>query len=166
MSLISDVKPVFLKLAYRQARQSNDRSTQNGAVLVDDRHSMLVAAGHNDIPEMCCDTPERRQRPEKYAWTEHAERAAIFAAARRGVKTDGLTMYVAWAACADCGRAIVLAGIKKVVRHKIPQHAERPDWAASIAAADQMFREAGVEVVEYVGELGETFRFNGVDIAV
>jgi len=54
--------------------------------------------------------------------------------------------------------------VKKVVRHSIPQHAERPDWAASIAAADQMFREAGVEVAEYREPLGVRFRFNGVVI--
>lgn len=151
----------YLRLAYAEAQKSGDLSTQNGAVLVDTWTGAVVAVGHNDIPEMCCDRPERRQRPEKYAWTEHAERASILDAARRGVKTEGLVMYCPWLACADCGRAIVLAGIRRVVRHKIPLHTTRPDWQASIAVADQMFREAGVEVVEYEKPLGVQFRFNG-----
>jgi len=115
---------------------------------------------------MCCDKSERRQRPAKYQWTEHAERSAIYDAARRGISTDGTTIYVPWLACADCGRAIVLSGIKRAVRHHIPQHDLRPDWAASIAIADQMFSETGIEVVEYTGFLNETFRFNGEEITV
>lgn len=156
----------YMKLAYEEAAKSGDLSTQNGAVLVDPAFGGVVAVGHNDIPAPCCDRPERRQRPEKYAWTEHAERAAIFAAAKKGYATDGLTLYCPWLACADCGRAIICAGIKKVVRHRIPQHDTRPDWAASIAAADQMFAEAGVEVVEIAGTLGVSFRFNGEQVGV
>lgn len=155
----------YLKAAYEEARKSGDLSTQNGAVLVDSTGA-IVASGRNDIPAMCCDKPDRRQRPAKYQWTEHAERAAIFDAARNGVATEGLTLYCPWLACADCGRAIVCAGITRVVRHRIPQHAERPDWAASIAVADQMFTEAGVEVVEVEGPLGESFRFDGKEITV
>jgi dCMP deaminase len=155
----------LLKAAYAEARKSGDLSTQNGAVLVN-AVGEIVARGHNDIPAMCCDKPDRRQRPLKYQWTEHAERGAIYDAAKRGVATDGLTLVCPWLACADCGRAIVCAGVVRVVRHKIPQHAERPDWASSIAVADEMFREAGVEIVEVEGPLGETFRFDGKEVTV
>lgn len=155
----------YLKMAYAEARKSGDLSTQNGAVIVDGSGG-VVAWGHNDIPHPVCVTPERRQRPLKYQFTDHAEAGAIHYAARHGVPCEGATLYCPWLACDRCGVAIVAAGIKRVVRHKIPQHASRPDWAASIAAADEMFREAGVEVVEYVGELGETFRFNGEEIRV
>lgn len=153
----------FLKLAYSAASRSGDLSTQNGAVLVDPRTGLVVARGWNDIFP-ASDRPDRRARPLKYDWTEHAERTAIFAAARYGVRTAGLTLYCPWLACAGCGRAIILAGIARVVRHRISQHATRPDWAASIATADEMFREAGVEVVEYDGPLGVRFRFNGEEI--
>jgi dCMP deaminase len=154
----------YLRAAYKAAEQSGDLSTQNGAILVDPRTGDIVSAGCNDIHAPVKDAPERRQRPLKYAFTEHAERSAILRCARFGVSTDGLVMYAPWLACADCGRAIVYAGIRKVVRHRIPEHASRPDWAASIAAADEMFREAGVEVVEHVGDLGVKFRFDGRDI--
>lgn len=154
----------YLRLAYKAAEASGDLSTQNGAILVDPRTGDVVSGGCNDIHAPVADSPERRQRPLKYAFTEHAERTAILRCARFGVPTDGLVMYAPWLACADCGRAIVYAGIRKVVRHRIPQHAERPDWAASIAAADEMFREAVVEVVEHAEPLGVSFRFNGETI--
>lgn len=156
----------YLRLAYEQAVLSGDLSVQNGAVLVDPGSGEVVATGFNDIHLPLLDKPERRQRPKKYEWTEHAERAVIFDAARRGVRTQGLWMYCPWFACADCGRAIVYAGIARVVGHHIPQHDERPDWAASIAAADEMFREAGLEVERFRGHLGVRFRFAGEEIEV
>src|SRR5262249_1806496 len=119
-----------------------------------------------DIHAPVLDLPERRERPAKYEWTEHAERSAILYAAKHGIRTLGLWMFCPWLACANCGRAIVYAGITRVIRHRIPQHNERPDWAASLAGADQMFREAGVEVVDHVGELGVKFRFCGKEITV
>lgn len=156
----------LLRRAYEVAGNSGDTSTQNGAIIVDPLTSRVIACGWNDIFPRCCDRPERRARPLKYAWTEHAERAAIFDAARNGIRTQGAWLYCPWLACADCGRAIVLAGIARVVRHRIPQHATRPDWEESIRVADEMFREAGVEVVDHVGELGVRFRFNGEEIEV
>ena len=37
---------------------------------------------------------DRWERPEKYSWVEHAERNAIYAAAREGVRLAGATMYI------------------------------------------------------------------------
>lgn len=154
----------YLKFAYNAATQSGDLSTQNGAVLV--AESGRVAVGWNDIYPKCCDTPERRQRPLKYQWTEHAERSAIYNAARLGIATQGSTLYCPWLACADCGRAIVISGIDRVVRHKIPQHSERPDWLSTIAMADEMMRATGVVIDEYEGFLSVKFRFDGREIEV
>jgi dCMP deaminase len=152
----------YLRRAYEAASLSKDLSTQNGAILVNPNiGGYIVAEGWNDIVPEGCDNLERRQRPLKYQWTEHAERAAIYIAARWGYPTENLWLYAPWLACADCGRAIVLAGITKCIRHKIPEHAERPDWAQTIAIADEMFKEAGVEVVEVTGRLGVRFRFDG-----
>lgn len=156
----------YVRLAYGWASRSGDLSTQNGAILVRPGTGEIVAAGWNDIHGPMEDRQERRVRPAKYEWTEHAERTAILDAARRGVATEGLTMYCPWFACADCGRAIILAGIKRVVGHKIPQHDTRPDWAASIATAAQMFKEAGVETAYLTEKLGVTFRFCGEIIEV
>lgn len=154
---MSDIE--YLKRAYEIARLSGDLSTQNGAILVN-RHGDIIGQGRNDIPEMCCDKPERRQAPLKYPWVHHAEAWAVTDAARNGHPTEGATMYATWAACAECAKVIVMSGVKKLVRHDPPEHAH-PKWADSIAIGDQMFQEAGVEVVNVKEHLGESVRFNG-----
>ena len=50
------------------------------------------------------DLPDRFQRPTKYMFFEHAERNAIFTAARHGIRTDGAIIYVQALPCVDCAR--------------------------------------------------------------
>jgi dCMP deaminase len=50
---------------------------------------------------------------------EHAERDAIYKAAFVGMQTEGATLYVPWFACADCARAIIAAGITRVVGNSL-----------------------------------------------
>lgn len=52
------------------------------------------------------DDTQRFQRPVKYMYFEHAERNAIFTAARHGIRTDGATLYVQALPCVDCARYI------------------------------------------------------------
>lgn len=135
----------WLSYAYSVARDySNDPSTQNGAVLVDANGLGLIEAA-NHFPDGVKDRPERWERPEKYAYVEHAERHVIYKAARFGIKTEGLTMYVPWYACADCARAIIIAGIGEVVGHKAIFDRTTARWEASIAQALGMLDEAGVK---------------------
>jgi dCMP deaminase len=153
-----------LEVAYRWASASEDLSTQNGAVILG-RGGRAIAFGRNDIP--CASRkPERLERPVKYQWTEHAERAAIYWAACNGICLEGTTMVACWAACTDCARAIRLAGISRLIRHSIPQHADRDDWNQSIAVADEILAEGGVEIVTVTGLIGARIRFNGIVIEV
>jgi dCMP deaminase len=93
---------------------------------------------------------------------EHAERAAIYQAARYGMKTHDATMYCPWFACSDCARAIVAAGIKRVVGLKIGDPGK---WATSIGWGDQILTEAGVEVCRIeIPKVGVTVRHNGKDV--
>jgi len=50
------------------------------------------------------DLPDRFERPIKYMFFEHAERNAIFTAARHGIRTEGATLYVQALPCVDCAR--------------------------------------------------------------
>src|SRR4051812_44655189 len=73
----------LLGVAYEYAiHNSTDPSTQNGAVLVHNmgkgRERVVVANGANHFPAGVKESPERWERPAKYAWVEHAERNAIF----------------------------------------------------------------------------------------
>lgn len=156
----------LLRECYLNAELSGDLSTKNGSLLFDPSAMKVVAFGRNEIPAPSASVPSRYHRPDKYQWTEHAERAAIYAAARAGVQTQGLTMVCCWAACTDCARAIVLSGIDRLVRHSIPQHSSREDWNKSIAVADQILTESGVEVVNVTAKLGVSMFFDGQWIEV
>lgn len=136
----------LLSTAYLLALESEDPSTQNAALLVDSR-GFIVAGGVNEFPRSVEGTWER---PLKYQVVEHAERNAIFDAARHGVRTDGVTMVCPWAACADCARAIIQAGVKRLVRHQ----ADASSWDDSIQIGDNMMKQAGVEIVTVEGPIG------------
>jgi dCMP deaminase len=155
----------WLRYAYSVAADlSTDPSTQNAAVLVDFKYNggFSVASAANCFPRDVHETNERWQRPLKYSYVEHAERNAIYQAARGGVATDGLTMYVPWFACADCARAIIQAGIAEVVGHKAIFDRTMERWKDSIAVAHGMLTEAGVRYRMVEGELGaRAVRFDG-----
>lgn len=158
----------YLKQAYLEAKSnSTDPSTQNGAILVDGMSGEIISYGSNHFPFGVKESPERWERPAKYAWVEHAERNSIFAAARQGTSTKGLIMYCPWFACTDCARAIIQAGIRKVIGHDTSVHLSgSQSWKDSIAIAYQMFDEAGVRYKHIPGEMGLTIRFNGKETEV
>ena len=164
MSLPLKMTPAdWLRLACKEAAGSHDPSTQNGAIIVP-ATAAYVAIGVNKIPSSLQATPGRLQRPEKYKYVEHAERAAIYRAARVGTPTSGATLYCPWYACTDCARAIILAGIAEVVGHVKPRSATPERWTAEIVQAEAMLREAGVGMRWLAADLGVTIRFNGEEM--
>lgn len=156
----------LLRRCYRHAEfYSDDLSNRNAALLIDERNTPL-AIECNRIPDRVEKSDERiSQRPKKYAFIEHAERGVIYKAARQGIATQGLTMVCPWFACADCARAIVCAGITKVVGHE--QRMEMTSlgrdqvvdtvsnrWSVTVSDGDKILQEAGVELFYYDGLLG------------
>lgn len=139
-----------LATVYQAAAESPDPSTQNGAVLVHPiAGQVFVTLACNTFPPGVMATDDRLERPAKYAYIEHAERRAIYSAARFGFGTSGLTMVAAWAACADCARAIVQAGIIRLVRHwPPPQDQASARWRASTEMGDIILGECGVEIID------------------
>jgi dCMP deaminase len=159
----------WLRTAYENARDfSDDPSTHNGAVLVPDGNiSNLPCFGANHFPQGVEVTPERlADRDTKLLFMEHAERDAIFTAAIRGISTLNATLYVPWFSCAPCARAIVSAGIARVVGHKQMMDKTPERWVASIKAGDVILDEACVQRIYYDGPIfnaTENFQvlFNG-----
>ena len=90
-------------------------------------------------------TPERLERPAKYTYIEHAERNACFSAAKRGFCMDGCTMVMSCnpVPCAECARAIVQSGVKRVVGPDMSQTASSK-WDTSCSVGEQLLTEAGV----------------------
>lgn len=141
---------------YRFAQHSPDPSTQNAAMLFNP-DGAIISYDCNRFPSGVEYTPERWERPLKYEIIEHAERNAIYHAASVGARTRNSTMVAPWAACADCARAIIQSGVKRLVRHK--QSTERGQgraWDGTISTADVMLREAGIEIIDLDWMFGNT----------
>lgn len=160
-------KKRLLREAYNVASRSRDYSVQNGAIIWrnsgfhgTDGH--IVCAESNNFPEGVLELPSRLKRPDKYAYVEHAERAAIYKAAKVGVVLTGCVMVCPWFACADCARAIILSGIRHVVGHKQMMDKTPNRWKNSIAIAHTMLTEAGVTYEFFDGVLntGLKLRFD------
>lgn len=150
----------WLRLAFNTAADhSDDFDTQNGAVLVPLVGFGVAAA--NCLPGNVAASPARLKRPAKYRWIEHAERGAIYAAAKSGTKTDKATLYTCWFACPDCARAIIEAGIREVVGHVKPRSLTPDRWLADVSDGERMLMEAGVSVRWLNATMGVTIRFNG-----
>lgn len=122
----------MVTIAMAVAQKSKDPSTKVGAVIVGE-HRNIISTGFNGFPrgvrehvKSCGPHPgldeERWSRPAKYLRVEHAERNAVFNAARHGIRLEGSRMYLNWepCPCTDCARAIIQSGIIEVVGPDIP----------------------------------------------
>lgn len=140
----------FLPVAQAVADLSRDPSTKVGAIILDADCNM-VSVGFNGFPRGVIDSPERyADRAQKYPRIAHAEMNAIAQAARVGARTLGTTLLVtALYPCSICARMVIQAGISRVYAPR--QNRENVDqkWIDEAALSAEMFREAGVEVIEY-----------------
>lgn len=134
----------FMDLATYIAQWSKYPGRKVGAVIVDDRHT-VVSIGYNGLVRGSNDEDNSKyKKAVKYLWSEHAERNAIYNAARQLI---GTTIYSTLFPCADCARAIIQCGIRKIV-------SPEPNWddegfAASFKISYNMMLECGIEVYFY-----------------
>ena len=139
----------FFEMANLASTKSKDPSTQVGAVIVGEDNEIL-STGFNGFPRgVREDIPARWERPMKYNFVEHAERNAIYNAARIGVALKGSTMYVNFSEvcpCTDCTRGIIQSGIKKVVLGGQPFPGKGEHWEENVKIARIMLDEVGVEI--------------------
>jgi len=158
--------------------KSKDQSTKVFCIITDQEHGIL-STGYNDFPRGVVDKfigetdlildngtripqqslvrqkkeiEDRRQRPAKYRWTEHAERNAIYNAARNGIRLKGGILYCVskpkeFPPCCDCARGIIQSGIIEVVFNydEIPEQ-----WKESCEVTFTMFNEAGIKYRKFV----------------
>lgn len=137
--------------ANRAREQSPDTSSKIGAAITD-LYGHTAITGFNTFPKGVVVTPERLERPLKYKYTEHAERNAIYAAARLGCSLEGCTLFLIGMGpptvpCVECARAIIQSGIVRVVGFgykPVPEH-----WIDDLNMAKDILAEGGVEFVEW-----------------
>ena len=140
----------FLGLAEQVKLKSKDQSTQIGAVIVGEDNEVL-STGYNSFPRGLDDSIlERQERPEKYFWFEHAERNAIYNAARIGVSLKNSTIYLtSGLPCMDCARGIVNSGVKIVWCKEVCTTKNKEKWEESQMKSLQLLNECGIQVFYY-----------------
>lgn len=159
MSDINRMHKTVLGQCYRAATKSPDTSTQIGAVVVSAKNLIISSTmSYNGFVEGWNPTEEDFERPRKYLVTEHAERRAIYKAAKYGVALENGTLYSTWAACTDCARAIVESGLARLVRHHPPHDDAVDRWLESVALGDEIMKNGGVEIVDIHGPIKEGFK--------
>jgi dCMP deaminase len=142
---VSDVA-ALLERAIAAAAASPNKIRKVGAVLV---AAGTEITGCNTFPPGIEALPERAIGDNRFIWLEHAERTAIFEAARRGIATDGSLLVSTYFPCADCARAIVLSGVKTVTTPQ-PEF-DDPVWGESFRTSAAILTEGAVELV-YLAE--------------
>jgi dCMP deaminase len=142
----------FCGLAMVVKEKSKDPSTKVGAIIVSAENE-IISTGFNGFPRGINESSEARwERPVKYAFVEHAERNAIYNAARIGVSTKGARIYLAGLGpptlpCTECARAVIQAGITEVIGCAHKEVGEQ--WLENFAFSQKLLAEAGVSFKEY-----------------
>ncbi|MBN9585719.1 MAG: dCMP deaminase [Afipia sp. 62-7] len=136
----------FFELSHLVASWSEDRGRKVGAVIVGPAND-IRAIGFNGLPRRVdaeLEVRHARENGEKYYWFEHAERNAIYNAARSGIGTEGCRMYTNLFPCADCTRGIIQSGIVELNTFAAPEADEV--FKRSFEVARVMLSEAGVNL--------------------
>lgn len=146
----------FFNLNGEIAKKSKDPSTKVGAIIVGPNNE-IRAIGFNGLPRKIKDNPvevpERYERPDKYLWTEHAERNAIYNAARTGTAIEGCRIYLEYYPCSNCCRGLIQSGINEIVidgRGFIKREEYwNQRWRDDIIISKKMIAEVGMKIKFY-----------------
>ena len=131
----------FMKIAAAVSERSTCDRALVGCVLVLDKR--ILTTGFNGSPagQEHCDEAGHLMVDEHCVRTIHAETNAIIQAALHGVSTRGSTCYVTHLPCINCTKALINAGITRIVY----EDAYRMDENAMA-----FLKAADIEVVQHV----------------
>jgi dCMP deaminase len=164
---------LFLGMGYLIGTRSPDPSTKVGAVIAS-QDNVILSTGYNgwcrNLEEIPLDS-DKLKKPEKYFHFEHAERNAIYNAARTGISLVNSILYVPWLSCIECARAIVQVGISQVVVHKEGQENYEKAYNYKHAYTEEhkrvkeLFLQTQTDLIFWSGEVTKPFcYFNGKQI--
>jgi dCMP deaminase len=105
----------FMKIAHAVSERSTCDRAEVGCVLVLDKR--ILTTGFNGSPagQDHCDEVGHLMVDGHCVRTIHAETNAIIQAALHGVSTRGATCYVTHLPCINCTKALINAGITRIV---------------------------------------------------
>ncbi len=112
----------FMSIANIVRTRSTCVRRQVGAVLVNDKHQ-IISTGYNGVPRNirhctianCPKLHEKSGEKNDLCPAVHAELNAIIQAATASFSPEGATLYTTTRPCSSCTKAIINAGIKRVV---------------------------------------------------
>jgi dCMP deaminase len=129
----------FMKIAYAVSERSTCDRAFVGCVLVLDKR--ILTTGFNGSPagQGHCDEIGHLMVDGHCVRTIHAETNAIIQAALHGVSTRGSSCYVTHFPCINCTKALINAGITRLVYNVT----YRPDFNAM-----EFLRQANIDIFE------------------
>lgn len=139
----------LLKECYDYAKISNHPSTHNAALLV--KNKKIILKGANILPSEVKQKKKRFQGLNKHIYPNHAERDVIYKAAKKGIKTNNLTMVMPWLPCLACANAVISVGIKTLIVHKEMIERTREKWVEELKKAVKIMQEAKIKIIAYDG---------------
>ena len=136
----------FMGLAILSSKRSKDPNTQVGACIVNDE-KRIVSVGYNGAPNGINDDNDMKWdrdgdfKDTKYAYVCHSELNSIL-----NSKADlkGCTLYVTLFPCNECAKAIIQAGIKKII-----YLSDKYNGTDGNVVAKYMFDKVNIKYEEY-----------------
>lgn len=128
----------FLKLAMLASERATCPRMHVGCVLVKDK--FVLATGYNgSLPgQPHCDEVGCLIVDNHCVRTNHAEINALVQATTHGVNVKGTTAYITNMSCTNCAKALIAAGIKRVVVFS--------DYHDTLAT--KFYKDADVEIIK------------------
>jgi len=113
----------WIGMTFYLSIMSHDRETKNGAVIVNNVTHRSIGEGYLGFPMGCKDREFPSVRPEKYKYTQHAEKNAVLSVRER---CSDATLYCTLEPCEGCvgallnqamlhGDKVGESGIKRIV---------------------------------------------------
>jgi len=133
----------FLEMAGVTSKRSPDMHTHHGCVIVD-KDNRIVSTGYNGSVKGLTQGIVETARPQKYAWTLHAEENAVLFAR---TSLEGCTAYVTGHPCCGCFRRFAQVGIKRIVYGATMSRCISPH---DFKVMDMMRRDLGIELINLV----------------
>lgn len=136
----------FMGVSMLSGMRSKDPNTQVGACIVSNDNKIL-SMGYNGLPNGCSDDEfpwdrEGDMLDTKYPFVTHSELNAILN--YRGGSLEGTKLYVSLFPCNECAKAIIQAGIRKVIYLE-----DKYNGTDSNTASKRLFDAAGVSYCQY-----------------
>ena len=141
----ADFDKKIMSCAFKEAEKSPDWWRQIGAILIREKKPVITSHNAPLLSEYTLNTfgdPRSNFDAGEVEYKDfskfiHAEASLIAEAARRGISTEGASLYVTTFPCPACAKSIAIAGIKEVYYSK----------GYSLLDAEDIFRAFKIKVI-------------------